>query len=146
MSGNTVFCFNVIGSRQDQRERDELCIICVRQFVLINKKTHITVSYYWAIWRCRKNFSQWQRSFLWKLRSHWLIFLRQRHVAVVRQGPGPLPGNIPVHRRIPHEVPVMKTFPYHEVGMLWEINSLAEQVRIGCTFCSDAKIVTGVSR
>ena len=31
--------------------------------------------------------SQWQRSFQWKLCSHWLKFLRQRHVAVVRQGP-----------------------------------------------------------
>ena len=41
-----------------------------------------------AIWRCRKNSSQWQRSFQWKLHSHWLKFLWQRHVAVVRQGPG----------------------------------------------------------
>ena len=41
-----------------------------------------------AILRCRKNSSQWQRSFQWKLHSHWLKFLRQRHVAVVRQGPG----------------------------------------------------------
>ena len=41
-----------------------------------------------AIWRCRKPFSQWHRSFQRKLRSHWLKFLRQRHVAVVRQGPG----------------------------------------------------------
>ena len=40
-----------------------------------------------AIWRCRKNSSQWQRSFQWKLHSHWLEFLLQRHVAVVRQGP-----------------------------------------------------------
>ena len=39
------------------------------------------------IWRCRKPFSQWQRSFQRKLRSHWLKFLRQRHVALVRQGP-----------------------------------------------------------
>ena len=41
-----------------------------------------------AIWRCHKNASQWQHSFQWKLCSHWLKFLRQRHVAVVRQGPG----------------------------------------------------------
>ena len=40
-----------------------------------------------AIWCCRKPFSQWQRSFQRKLRSHWLKFLWQRHVAVVRQGP-----------------------------------------------------------
>ena len=42
-----------------------------------------------AIWRCRKNSSQWQLSFQWKLDSHWLKFLRQRHVTIVRQGPGP---------------------------------------------------------
>ena len=40
-----------------------------------------------AIWRCHKNSSQWQRSFQWKLHSHWLKFLWQHHVAVVRQGP-----------------------------------------------------------
>ena len=50
-----------------------------------------------AIWRCRKNSSQWQRSFQWKLRSHRLKFLRQRHVAGVRQGPGCGPR----HLRIP---------------------------------------------
>ena len=43
-----------------------------------------------ATWRCRKNFSQWECSFLWKLRCHWLEFLRQRQIAVVRQGPGSL--------------------------------------------------------
>ena len=40
-----------------------------------------------ATWRCRKNFSQWELSFLWKLRCHWLKGLRQRQIAVVRQGP-----------------------------------------------------------
>ena len=40
-----------------------------------------------ATWRCRKNFSQWECSFHWKLRYHWLEFLRQRQIAVVRQGP-----------------------------------------------------------
>ena len=39
-------------------------------------------------WRCRKNFSQWECSFHWKLRCHWLEFLRQRQIAVVRQDPG----------------------------------------------------------
>ena len=43
-----------------------------------------------ATWRCRKNFSQWECSFHWKLRCHWLEFLRQRQIAVVRQGPGSL--------------------------------------------------------
>ena len=41
-----------------------------------------------AKWRCRKNCSQWERSFLWKLRCHWLEFLRQCQIAVVRQSPG----------------------------------------------------------
>ena len=31
-----------------------------------------TLFYILAIWRCRKNFSQWQRSFHWKLCSNWL--------------------------------------------------------------------------
>ena len=41
-----------------------------------------------AIWRCRKPFSRWQHSFQRKLRSHWLKFLWQHHVTIVRQGPG----------------------------------------------------------
>ena len=40
-----------------------------------------------AIWRCRKNSSQCQRSFQWKLRTHWLKFLLHRHVTIVKQGP-----------------------------------------------------------
>ena len=40
-----------------------------------------------ATWRCCKNLSQWERSFHWKLRCHWLEFLRQCQIAVVRQGP-----------------------------------------------------------
>ena len=43
-----------------------------------------------AIWRSRMNFSQWQHNFQRKLRSHWLKILRQCHVAVVIQGPGPI--------------------------------------------------------
>ena len=56
-------------------------------------------------WRWRKNCIQWKRSFLWKLRCHWLKILRQRQIAVVRQGPGdpfrfncPLWGNPPGDR------------------------------------------------
>ena len=41
-------------------------------------------------WSCHKNFSQWGRSFHWKLRCHWLKCLRQRQIAVVIQGPGSL--------------------------------------------------------
>ena len=35
-----------------------------------------------AIWRCLKPFSQRQRSFRWKLRSHSLKVFRRRHTAV----------------------------------------------------------------
>ena len=38
---------------------------------------------------CRKNFSQWESSFLWKLRCHWLKFLRRVAKTLVIQGPGP---------------------------------------------------------
>ena len=37
---------------------------------------------------CRKNFSQWHRSFQRKLRSHWLKFLRHVTITLVIQGPG----------------------------------------------------------
>ena len=36
---------------------------------------------------CRKNFSQWESSFLWKLRCHWLKFLRRVAKTLVIQGP-----------------------------------------------------------
>ena len=36
---------------------------------------------------CRKNFSQWERSFLWKLRCHWLKFLRRVAKNVSNTGP-----------------------------------------------------------
>ena len=36
----------------------------------------------------RKNFSQWESSFLWKLRYHWLKFLRRVAKTLVIQGPG----------------------------------------------------------
>ena len=41
---------------------------------------------------CRKNFSQWERSFLWKLRCHWLKFLRHVAKTLVIQGPGASAG------------------------------------------------------
>ena len=41
-----------------------------------------------AIWRGCKSFSQWHHSSQRNLRSHWLKFLWQRHVAIVKQGPG----------------------------------------------------------
>ena len=36
---------------------------------------------------CRKNFSQWESSFLWKLRYHWLKFLRRVAKTLIIQGP-----------------------------------------------------------
>ena len=39
---------------------------------------------------CRKNFSQWESSFLWKLRCHWLKFLRRVAKTLVILGPGAL--------------------------------------------------------
>ena len=39
---------------------------------------------------CRKNFSQWESSFLWKLRCHWLKFLRRVAKTLVIQGPAPV--------------------------------------------------------
>ena len=38
--------------------------------------------------RLGKNFSQWESSFLWKLRFHWLKFLRRVAKTLVIQGPG----------------------------------------------------------
>ena len=35
----------------------------------------------------RNNFSQWEHSFLWKLRCHWLKFLRRVAKTLVIQGP-----------------------------------------------------------
>ena len=37
---------------------------------------------------CRKNFSQWESSFLWKPQCHWLKFLRRVAKTLVIQGPG----------------------------------------------------------
>ena len=39
---------------------------------------------------CRKNFSQWESSFLWKLRYHWLKVLRRVAKTLVIQGPDTL--------------------------------------------------------
>ena len=45
----------------------------------------------WLSWtvvrRCRKIFSQWQRSFQWQLWCHWLKLLRRRRIAIFIQGP-----------------------------------------------------------
>ena len=51
-----------------------------------------------AIWCCCKTFSQWQHSFQWKLCSHWLKVLRQRHVHCRNSNTGP---RISTHERYP---------------------------------------------
>ena len=38
-------------------------------------------------------FCQWERSFYWKLRCHWLEFLRQRQIAAERQGRSRTPAS-----------------------------------------------------
>ena len=63
-----------------------------------------------VIWRCRKNASQWQRSFQRKLHSHCLKFLRQRHVAVVRQGPVPRASISTLHRHAFSTLVMLKIF------------------------------------
>ena len=46
------------------------------------------VLYYERYCDMSQNFSQWERSFLWKLRCHWLKFLRHVAKTLVIQGPG----------------------------------------------------------
>ena len=43
--------------------------------------------YYYSDLTLSQSFSQWQHSFQWNLRSHWLKVLRQCHIAVEIQGP-----------------------------------------------------------
>ena len=40
-----------------------------------------------AFWPRHDPFSEWECSLQWKPRSHWLKVLRQRHTAVLMQGP-----------------------------------------------------------
>ena len=54
-----------------------------RRYIIYSTRSCINV----ATWRCSKTFSQWERSFHWKLRCHWLKGLRQRLNAVVIQDP-----------------------------------------------------------
>ena len=63
-----------------------------------------------ATWRRRKNFSQWERSFLWKLRCHWLRGLRQRQIAVVRQCPVSSTFVKYIHSKFVSRIYVIKCF------------------------------------
>ena len=49
---------------------------------------------------CRKNFSQWESSFLWKLRCHWLKFLQRVAKTLVIQGPACLRWESNGHRLV----------------------------------------------
>ena len=49
--------------------------------------------YYCDIKLSHLNFCQWERSFYWKLRCHWLEFLRQRQIAAERRGPLQTPAS-----------------------------------------------------
>ena len=66
---------------------------CLNQYLLILPVTGDFPSYRPGpcitnvIATCRKNFSQWESSFLWKLRFHWLKFLRRVAKTLVIQGP-----------------------------------------------------------
>ena len=63
----------------------QIWLVMVNRLLMLAAVACITT----AIWHCRKTFSQWQRSFHWKLCCNWLKGLQQRHIAVVIQGPGP---------------------------------------------------------
>ena len=90
---------------------------------------------------CRKNFSQWESSFLWKLRCHWLKFLRRVAKTLVIQGPV-------IHLR-PVDYPHKRTnnaklFPSHDVIMtpnvliliLYTLSMSGFGMR-ACTYSSD---------
>ena len=50
---------------------------------------------------CRKNFSQWESSFLWKLRCHWLKLLRRVAKTLVIQGPATILSRTQLTEEIP---------------------------------------------
>ena len=78
------FFFNVMLTIWDSRHEDLLTSFFTEFQTLGSTGPCITN----VIATCRKNFSQWERSFLWKLRCHWLKFLRHVAKTLVIQGPG----------------------------------------------------------
>ena len=70
---------------------------------------------------CRKNFSQWQRSFLWKLHYHWLKGLWQCYIAVVRRGPG-----LDISRNFP--LPDFPNFIFSNTDYLWFRSELCPNI------------------
>ena len=72
---------------------------------------------------CRKNFGQWERSFLWKLRCHWLKFLRRVAKTLVIQGPVtpkvcPCHGVVMVCHRVATEIYICRSY---WCASLWRI-------------------------
>ena len=83
-STNTLTCLhNFIDSNNDVVPNRWQVII----WTILDYGTSPVPSISNVTWRCRKNFSQWERCFHWKLPCHWLKFLQQRRIAVVILGP-----------------------------------------------------------
>ena len=83
-STNTLTCLhNFIDSNNDLVPNRWQVII----WTILDYGTSPVPSISNVTWRCRKNFSQWERCFHWKLPCHWLKFLKQRRIAVVILGP-----------------------------------------------------------
>ena len=67
-------CFNIMTNQLPNKPKD------INRTIMIQLGVCIT---YTATRHCRYPFSQWQHSFRWKLRSHWLKVLQQRHIAYI---------------------------------------------------------------
>ena len=57
------------------------CCACRSSSPVLHESYCRITSFTNVIATCRKNFSQWESSFLWKLRCHWLKFLRRVNVS-----------------------------------------------------------------
>ena len=77
---------------------------------------------------CRKNFSQWESSFLWKLRCHWLKFLRRVAKTLVIQGP--------VTRKMsPFDDVIMRRTPFGVHRFLKTVSGLTRTCHRGWSVC-----------
>ena len=90
LTGVSIVC-STVGSGADQRKHQSSASLVfvwgIHRWPVNSPNKGLGPVLLTATWRCRKNFSQWECSFHWKLRCHWLEFLRQRQIAVVRHGP-----------------------------------------------------------
>ena len=69
---NAVFPWSVIPFKGHRVLHHTIFQLSVNLWFKQMNTTYRALSY----WRCRKHFSQWQRSFQWKLRAHCLKFLQ----------------------------------------------------------------------